>query len=238
MKLIHKTADYYAVVCLLLLLATSCTVSRSDDSKNIIETKVPSPTIMNSSGNTKASDSIEKKVGQVSEFFLNFTYPWVPKDQKEYFNDMRTVTFLNGKLIHSESNNDKLNDLFSSFDVRLEQYEIDVNQDGIEEIIINLSIGLPDRSYPSCIFVFSKNSKSKDKPQLIWQYESGKFDVKGFKNYYSNNIGQLIIEEYDISESPLCCPSAFYRSIFQWSNKTFNLISNSKIPNVGNSRNE
>lgn len=216
-------------ICLLALVAiVSCvkTGSQSSVGKDVSDQTPSQKDIVADTREPNAGTSATST--PTDEFFLNFRYPWVPDKKNDYFKRSGAVSLLNGKLSEDKANG---SDEYKDYDVRVEQHQIDLTGDGKDETIISLSIGLPDRSYPSCLFVFSR---SGSKPQLIWQYEGGKYDVKGFKSFYKNETGQLIVEEFDISDSPLCCPKAFIRSRFDWNNGTFVLVDETTIPHDGN----
>lgn len=178
--------------------------------------------------NVLATDTnkIQKTKDILTVDFQNFTYPWIPTENKKYFGKDSNIKLKEGRIFSSE-------DEIEQFDVAAEVIAYtDLNDDGIEDAVVSLSILLPNRAMPNCVFVYTiKNSK----PLLLWKYESGKRDVKGFKDISVEN-NNLIIEEFNIEDSPICCPRSFYKTFFVWKDNSFQVDKEELLPYVKGNR--
>ncbi len=149
--------------------------------------------------------------------FQNFTHPYIPTKYKEYFGNRKNLVVKNNQI--SSNSNDEADQFDLAVDVN--SY-IDLTGDNIEEAVLVLSILLPNRAMPSCLFVYTIDNS---KPKLLWSYESGKWDVKGFKDVYIDN-NNLVIEEFNGEDSPICCPKSFYKTAFKWDGNSFQVMTN------------
>ena len=186
------------------------TVSRSEPS--------PSPT---SSLTIKKQDSSESLLDQSIRRidFNEFTFPWVPAKQREFFGNRKELSVAGGRLTAQGD------DEASDYDVAIDVEYHELTGDKIEDALVTVSILLPNRAMPSSIFVFTKKDT---KVRLLFKYESGQRDVKGFKTVQVENQ-TVIVEEYNIRDSPICCPKSFYRTIFEWRANRFELLSDEML---------
>lgn len=113
----------------------------------------------------------------------------------------------------------------------------DITGDGLEEAMIVLGLGTRGSAISYYVYLFTME---KERPKLIWDFETGDRADGGLRQIYAEN-GNLVIELFgkdraiggDLyqGDEGLCCPSLFTRARYKWTGKHFELISKETISN-------
>lgn len=229
---------------LLVIASVSCVGIQTTSSRENQLSKTPDTTANNSAAantgdvsrdkqtDTKMSSSSAASVSPTARGgiravdFKNFTYPWFPNKYLDYSDGKKSVSFKGGMFVKPKRGT---GDYEAELDDAL---YFDLTGDGEEEAVIGLRVSLSNRANVDCTFVYQMNGK---KPKLLWLYESGAKDAKGFKNFkVEGNV--LVFEEFDTTDSPICCPKSFVRTQFVWNGTIFAKILEQTFPNETGSR--
>jgi hypothetical protein len=105
----------------------------------------------------------------------------------------------------------------------------DLTGDGNEEAFVNLSITTGGSYIPNVIYIFTME---REKPRLLWSFETGDRAEGGFKRIYAEN-GELIVEtfgenkfengkwKFGSAKYGLANVTEYTKIRFQWNGKKF-----------------
>jgi len=203
-------------------LLVNCTVATRSNGKDFDESR----NIAASSASPEPSADLTLSNFEPHDF-NNFTFYWIPQKYRAFFGKRDKITLSNGLIVKD------FHDEADEYDVSIETYQLDLIGMRKSEAWVSLSILLPNRAMPTCLFLY--DFADKQHPRLIWKIESGESDVKGFKSIYAE-AGKLVVEEFRVEDSPICCPKSYFKSIYRREHDGFRIESRDLLPYKERSR--
>jgi hypothetical protein len=116
---------------------------------------------------------------------------------------------------------------------------VEVTGDQNREAIVVLESNTGGTAIPHVTYVYTME---RNKPLLLWAFETGDRGAGGLRNVYGES-GQLVIELYGVNktigknlydqEVGICCPEFYTRARYKWKNNQFQIIGEKEIlPNT------